>query len=174
MLKISSIKSAKPRKSKTGDGSDKKARRDGSKLNGSEMDDIEVDDGEIEDNAVEKKCRKTSKSKNPFKFKKMVESDFLTSKARLAFTKLRQAFIKAPILYQFDSKHHIRVETNASGYAIGGVLSQLTSDDSGQWHPLAFFSWKMIFTETRYETYDNELLAIVKAFKTWKHYLERS
>ena len=30
----------------------------------------------------------------------------------------------------------------------------------------------MISTETQYETYDKELLAIVKAFKTWKCYLE--
>ena len=26
--------------------------------------------------------------------------------------------------------------------------------------------------ETRYETHDNELLSIVEAFKTWRHYLE--
>ena len=30
----------------------------------------------------------------------------------------------------------------------------------------------MILAETRYETYDSELLAIVEAFKTWRHYLE--
>ena len=30
----------------------------------------------------------------------------------------------------------------------------------------------MIPAETRYETHDNELLAIVEAFKTWSHYLE--
>ena len=30
----------------------------------------------------------------------------------------------------------------------------------------------MILAETRYETHDGELLAIVKAFKTWRHYLE--
>ena len=30
----------------------------------------------------------------------------------------------------------------------------------------------MIPTETRYKTNDNELLAIVEAFKTWRHYLE--
>ena len=29
----------------------------------------------------------------------------------------------------------------------------------------------MIPVETRYETHDNELLAIVEAFKTWRHYL---
>ena len=31
----------------------------------------------------------------------------------------------------------------------------------------------MISTETWYETYNSELLAIVEAFKTWRHYLER-
>ena len=32
----------------------------------------------------------------------------------------------------------------------------------------------MILAKIRYETHDNELLAIVEAFKTWKHYLEGS
>ena len=30
----------------------------------------------------------------------------------------------------------------------------------------------MIPAETRYKTYDGEPLAIVKVFKTWRHYLE--
>ena len=68
------------------------------------------------------------------------------------------------------------------GYAIDGVLSQLTSGinpdrvvtktDLGQWHPIAFFSKKMILPETRYKTHNGKLLAIVKAFKTWRYYLE--
>ena len=37
---------------------------------------------------------------------------------------------------------------------------------------MAFFSRKMIQAETRYETHDGELLAIVEAFKTWRHYLK--
>ena len=48
---------------------------------------------------------------------------FLTPEARLAFTRLRQAFVEAPILHHFDPESHIRIETDASGYAIGGVLS---------------------------------------------------
>ena len=39
---------------------------------------------------------------------------------------------------------------------------------------MAFFSYKMIPAETRYKTYDGELLAIIEAFKTWRHYLEGS
>ena len=30
----------------------------------------------------------------------------------------------------------------------------------------------MILAETQYKTYNDKLLAIVKAFKTWRHYLE--
>ena len=30
----------------------------------------------------------------------------------------------------------------------------------------------MISTETRYETYNGELLAIIEDFKTWYHYLK--
>ncbi len=97
---------------------------------------------------------------------------FLTANARRAFIELKQAFVEALILNHFDPERHIQIETDASDYAIGGILSQLTSDNLGRWHPVAFFSRKMIPAKTRYETHDGELLAIVEAFKTWRHYLE--
>ena len=107
---------------------------------------------------------------------------FLTSEARLAFTQLKQAFVKAPILHHFDLESYIQIETDISGYAIGGILSQLSSGtradgvvtkaDLGQWHPVAFFSRKIIPVETQYKIHDGKLLAIVEAFKTWRHYLE--
>ncbi len=56
---------------------------------------------------------------------------FLTFEARKTFTELRQAFVKTPILNHFDPECHIQIETDASDYAIGGILSQLTLDDSG-------------------------------------------
>ena len=59
-----------------------------------------------------------------------------------------------------------------SGYAIGRVLSQLILNNLGQWHPVAFYSWKMISAKTWYKTYNGELLAIVEAFKTWRHFLK--
>ena len=71
-------------------------------------------------------------------------------------------------------ERHIQIKTDASGYAIGGIFSQLTLDNLGQRHPVAFFPQKMIPAETRYETHDDELLPIVEAFKTWRHYLEKS
>ena len=96
--------------------------------------DNEIDD-EVEyevDDEVGKKGWNLSKSKK-------IESGFLTSRARMTFTKLRQAFIKALIFYHFNPEYHIWVETDVSGYAIDGILSQLTLDNSSQWHPIAFF-----------------------------------
>ena len=48
--------------------------------------------------------------------------------AKEAFNRLKQAFIEAPILQHFDLKSHIRIKTDASGYAIGRVFSQLSTD----------------------------------------------
>ena len=100
---------------------------------------------------------------------------FLTSEARSAFNRLWLAFTKAPILRHFDPECHIWIETDALGYAIGGMLSQLASEtcldgvvtktNLDQWHPVAFFFRKMIPVETWYETHNGELLAIVEAFK---------
>ena len=68
----------------------------------------------------------------------------------------------------------MRIETNILKYTIGEVFSQLTLDNLGQWHSISFFSQKMILAKIKYEIYNNKLLAIVKAFKTRKHYLKGS
>ena len=97
---------------------------------------------------------------------------FLTTNAKRAFTKLRQAFVEALILNHFDLERHIRIEMDTLGYAIGGIFNQLTLNDLDQWHLVAFFFRKMIPAKTRYKTNNRELLAIVKMFKTWRHYLK--
>ncbi len=138
--------------------------------------------------SVQKSCKGQPKGQKTAKSKKLIwakkskasraknlssqSGSFLTSKARKAFTKLRQAFVKAPILKHFNPKRHIQIEIDASSYVIGRIFSLLTSDDLGQWHPIAFFSRKMIPAKIWYDTHDGELLAIVIVFKTWRHNLE--
>ena len=92
--------------------------------------------------------------------------------AERAFRQLLAAFTDVPILRHFDPERKIRVETDASNFAIAGILSQ--PDDEGHWKPVAFWSRKMIPAERNYETHDQELLAIVAVFKQWRHYLEGS
>ena len=127
------------------------------------MGDNEIDDKF--DDEIEKKGWNLSKSKK-------IKSGFLTFGARMTFTKLSQRFIKALILHHFDPEYYIRVETNVLDYAIDKVLNQLTSDDLGRWHPVVFFLQKKILAEIKYKTHDNELLAIVEAFKIWRYYLK--
>jgi hypothetical protein len=52
---------------------------------------------------------------------------------------------------------------DVSKFAIAMILSQF--QEEGQWRPVAFWSKKLISAETCYETYDQELLAIVAVFK---------
>ncbi len=97
---------------------------------------------------------------------------FFTPGAGKAFTELKQAFVEALILNYFDLERHIWIEINALGYAIYEIFNQLTLNNLSRWHPVAFFSRKMIPAETWYKTYNGELLAIVETFKTWRYNLE--
>ena len=71
---------------------------------------------------------KSAKSDFTKPIRRAEEPSFLALDARQIFTQLGQVFTKAPILQHFDSEHHIQIETNASGYAIGYVLCQITSE----------------------------------------------
>lgn len=86
------------------------------------------------------------------------DNSFLTSEARTSFHLIKDAFTKAPILQHFNHSLSARVETDASGGAIGGILTQ--QDPEGRWHPCAYYSRKMQPAERNYETHDGELLSI--------------
>jgi hypothetical protein len=82
-----------------------------------------------------------------------------------AFERLKQAFIEAPILAQFDPDHKTVLETDSSGYCSGGVLSQYKGDVL---RPIAFFSKKHAPAECNYPIYDKELLAIIRCLEEWE------
>ena len=91
-----------------------------------------VGGGEVTNPTKEKNLAKTTKSKILLKSKnhdfpksrpEKAGTDFFTPEARLAFTRLRQAFVEALILHYFDPKSHIRIKTDASSYTIRDVLS---------------------------------------------------
>lgn len=98
---------------------------------------------------------------------------FVWSKsAQSAFDKLKARLMSGPILRHFDPTKACVIEADASDYALGGVCSQY--DEFGHLHPIAYYSRKLISAEMNYQIYDKELLAIVCAFKHWRHYLEFS
>ena len=58
--------------------------------------------------------------------------DFFIFRAKLVFTKLRQAFVKAPIIHHFNLKHHIQIKIDESGYIINRILNEQVLDDLSQ------------------------------------------
>jgi len=88
------------------------------------------------------------------------------------FNLLKKAFTSAPILTHWVPDAPLTVETDASDYAITGILSITGSDEV--LHPVAYYSRTLSAPELNYDTHDKELLAIFKAFKHWRHYLEGS
>ena len=91
--------------------------------------DNEVSKGSGNDRNLSKsKKSKNAKSGIQTHIGAMKESTFLTLDAREAFNQLRQAFTKAPIVRHFNPECYIQIKIIVSGYAIGGVLSQLIFD----------------------------------------------
>ena len=56
---------------------------------------------------------------------------------------------------------------DASNHHVGQQRSP-----GGEWQPLSFFSRKLTDTETRYSTFDRELLAVVAALRHFRFLLE--
>ncbi len=57
----------------------------------------------------------------------------------------------------------MRVEVDASDYAMGGVLSIKCEDRL--WRPVAFLSKSLNETKRNYEIHDKEMLAIVRGLE---------
>jgi hypothetical protein len=64
------------------------------------------------------------------------------------------------------------LEVDASGFALGAILTQHRED--GKKHPIAFYSTTLTEAEQNYNIWDLELLAVVKGLKNWRSYLAGS
>ena len=89
--------------------------------------------------------------------------------ALAAFNATKEALANASLLYYPAAAAPTCLVTDASNTAVGAVLQQYVN---GTWHPISFFSRKMTPAETRYSTFDRELLAVYLAIKHFRHFLE--
>ena len=96
---------------------------------------------------------------------------------------LETRWTRASSLWQAQAPHHFNtililpdktkrfcLETDASAYATGAVLSQLCDD--GKWRPVGFVSKSLLDAERNYAIYDKELLSIIWGLEEWRHILE--
>ena len=88
--------------------------------------------------------------------------------AQNSFASLKLAFTTAPVLRLPDFTKDFLLTTDASDYAIGAVLQQ--EFDNGP-QPICYLSRTLTPAERNYATHEKEMLAIVHAISTWRHYL---
>ena len=93
----------------------------------------------------------------------------LDDEATAAFNATKEALAHAVQLQHFNPSAKLSIAVDASDHALGGVLQQLVHND---WHPLAFFSRRLLPAETRYSTFGRELLAIYSTVRHFRHVLE--
>lgn len=92
----------------------------------------------------------------------------LPADAVRAFSDIKEAMCKAPVLRMVDPTRPFIVYTDASDVAVGAVLHQVFDDGE---FPVAFKSRKLTATQQRYHARDRELLAVRFALEQWRHYL---
>ena len=63
----------------------------------------------------------------------------------------------------------IRVKIDLSDFVLGVYIVQKYKDKI--WHPVAYYSKKLIPLELNYDIYNKELLAIVTVLKEWRAFL---
>jgi len=69
-----------------------------------------------------------------------------------------------------DLDKKMRIEVDASDYAIKGVLSM--ECENRRWRPIAFLSKSLNKTERNYKIYDKEMLVIIRGLENWRYLLK--
>ena len=95
-----------------------------------------------------------------------------------AFDKLKTRMCTSPVLTQPDFDKRFFLQTDASAYGVGAVLSQegeltpsLAKCQKPTLHPISYYSATFTPTERNYDIYERELLAIMKSLAHWRPYL---
>ena len=85
---------------------------------------------------------------------------------------MKAAFTKAPVLQYPNQDREFRLETDASEFAVGSVLS--VKGDDGDFRPVAYMSHSMTPPERNYPIHDKEMLAIGKSTGLGNPWVARS
>jgi hypothetical protein len=107
-----------------------------------------------------------------------------TTEMQEAFQRLQSKFTKAPVPAHFNYEKPTRLEIDASGFAIAGIISQpsawpTSGKEAGRvkdhdWQSIAFWLRTMADAVRNYSVGNLKVLAIVEACRHWRHYLEGS
>ena len=86
-----------------------------------------------------------------------------------SFLKLKKCLTEAPVLMIYNRELPLKLDTDASSYGLGAVLSHVFPDGSER--PIAYASRSLNESEIRYSQVDKEGAAIIFALNKFQQYL---
>ena len=92
-----------------------------------------------------------------------------TSDMQKSFEKIKEVLAQRTMLHHPDASLPLALTTDASQFAMGGVLEQRGPQG---WEPLGFFSKKFNDSQTDWCPYDRELQAVHASVRHFRHLLE--
>jgi hypothetical protein len=81
-----------------------------------------------------------------------------------SFDDLKKGLCSTPVLSLLDLQQPFEIETDASDYVVGVILTQHV-------HPVAYHSETLSYVVHKYPNYDKEMYSIVQAYRQWRHYI---
>ncbi|XP_039310737.1 uncharacterized protein LOC113005059 [Solenopsis invicta] len=96
----------------------------------------------------------------PFEFDDICEN---------AFNMLKSILISYPIVRLYNPSLETELHTDASSIVLAAILLQ--KQDRGKWTPVAYYSQATNDAESRYHSFELEMLAVVKAVERFHIYL---
>ena len=104
----------------------------------------------------------TSLTKKNFKF-------LWSDECQLAFSQIKEALVAAPILRCPDFTIEFTIQTDASDYGLGAILTQTHSDGE---HVVSYISCSLHKAARNYSTTEKECLAVLWAIEKFRPYVE--
>jgi len=86
-----------------------------------------------------------------------------------SFNLLKNELVTYPVLALYDPSAETELHTDACSQGLGGVLLQ--KQTTGLWSVIAYFSQTTNSAESKYHSYELEMLAIVRAVQRFHLYL---
>ena len=80
-----------------------------------------------------------------------------------AFQELKKKFTKKLVLTALDLDQKLRMEVNASDYAINGVLSMECENE--RWRLVAFLSKSLNQTKRNYNIHNKDILVVIRGLE---------
>jgi len=100
--------------------------------------------------------------------RKSTNFDF-NEKCKIAFETLKNELSSYSLLGIYNLFCETEIHTDASTVAIAGILLQ--KQNSGQWSPIAYYSQATNQSESRYHSFELEMLAVIKTIERFHIYL---